>query len=339
MVLSGTTVNQTSWRNYVQRALQYDQVEVPLVNDAVWKSGNIADNRTVMRQFFQADPRVPVWELGLEENLSSTWEANLPATAQKLAAVEEVKNSINPDIKLAYQIVNRTTSVEAFLKSDASDHVDILSLHLYKWPDFQAPEPWVESFLTKVRALEKTYNKPLPIWVTEAGAPTNELGVQLYSHGTRPVSGLSLQGQADYLAKMYATGLNNGVENLLWYEYQDENFDPKTDSPATCDASNVECHFGIKYADGTPKPAYHAFTTLARLIGTKAPSGDPSTQPSEQATPSGEPSATPGADPTGTPPESIPPTSEPTPPAPEPTSTPDSDPGAAGAPGPGAAGG
>ena len=165
-----------------------------------------------MRQLFLAYPEIPVWEMGLEENLRSGWEASLPRTAQKLAAVREVKDSINPRIKLAYQIADDTgKTLETFLKSDASDYVDIISIHPYAWPDFKMPDVWLDPLLTKVRRLEATYSKNLPVWFTEVGAPTNDAGVQLYS-GSSLVSGISPQKQADYLTKVYVdVNGNNSV--------------------------------------------------------------------------------------------------------------------------------
>ncbi|HEX6875794.1 MAG TPA: hypothetical protein VF165_09055, partial [Nocardioidaceae bacterium] len=94
--VDGTSVNADSWRSTLERTRQYGQIEVPVVADEVWKTGSIDDIKNVMRQLFLAYPEIPVWEMGLEENLRSGWEASLPRTAQKLAAVREVKDSINP---------------------------------------------------------------------------------------------------------------------------------------------------------------------------------------------------------------------------------------------------
>lgn len=262
--VDGTSVNADSWRSSLERTRQYGQIEVPVVADEVWKTGSIDDIKNVMRQLFLAYPEIPVWEMGLEENLRSGWEASLPRTAQKLAAVREVKDSINPRIKLAYQIADDTgKTLETFLKSDASDYVDIISIHPYAWPDFKTPDVWLDPLLAKVRRLEATYSKNLPVWFTEVGAPTNDAGVQLYS-GSSLVSGISPQEQADYLTKVYATALNHGVEKIFWYEYEDSCSTP----------SDVECHFGLKYQDGKPKPGYFAYQATSDCVGSKNPAGE-----------------------------------------------------------------
>lgn len=262
--VDGTSVDTHSWRRLLEAARKFNQIEVPVVADEVWKSGDIEEIKNEMRHFFQADPHVTVWEMGLEENLQSGWEENLPETAQKLAAVRQVKDSINPDIKLAYQIVGDTgKSLETFLKSEASNYVDIIALHPYGWPDFKPPELWLDRYLAEVKSLKTTYGKNLPVWFTEVGAPTDEGGVPLYS-GSRRVYGLTPEEQADYLTKVYAMALNHGVDKIFWYEYRD-----------SCSAaSDVECHFGLKYNDGTPKPAYYAYKAISDCIGNKRPAGE-----------------------------------------------------------------
>ena len=262
--VDGASVNAQSWRRLVAAARKFNQIEVPVVADDVWKSGDIKDIKNEMRQFFKADPHVKVWEMGVEENLQPGWEEDLPETAQKLAAVRQVKNSINPEIKLAYQIVGqRGADLETFLRSDASDYADIIALHPYRWPDFKTPELWLDRYLAEVKRLKATYGKNLPVWFTEVGAPTDDGAVQLYS-GPRKVYGLNPKEQADYLTKIYATALNQGVEKIFWYEYQD----------SCSSASDVECHFGLKRQDGTPKPAYRAYKAISDCVGNKTPAGE-----------------------------------------------------------------
>lgn len=259
---NGRTVRTAFWKSRISAAYNSGVIEVPVVADDTWKSGELAEISDMMTQFFQADPRVPVWELGLEENLKRGWEANLPQTARKIAAVRQVKESINPDIRLAYQVANRgKRDIETFLASAAADHIDILALHPYGWPDFGAPETWLAEWISDVRGLLVKHDRSFPIWFTEIGAPQNDDDVpQMYSLD-KPVRGQGQQEHARYMVKLHAIAFHAGVEKVFWYNYYDR----------CSESTNVECHFGLKSDSRSPKPAYRAYKAMKDCIGVKAP--------------------------------------------------------------------
>ena len=259
---NGTTVRAAFWRSRISAAYRNGIIEVPVVAGDTWDSGDLDAISDMMTQFFQADPRVPVWELGLEENLERGWDENLPDTAEKIAAVDKVRQSINPDIRLAYQIANRgKKDIETFLTSEAADYIDILALHPYSWPNFEAPETWLAGWISDVRDLIGEHNRAFPIWFTEIGAPQNDDDVpQMYSLD-KPVRGQGQQEHARYLVKLHVIAFHAGVEKVFWYNYFDR----------CSESTNVECHFGMKSDRRVPKPAYWAYKAMRGCIGVKGP--------------------------------------------------------------------
>ena len=259
---NGTTVSAAYWRSRTSAAYENGVIEVPVVAGDTWDSGDLAKISDMMTQFFEAEPRVPVWELGLEENLERGWEANLPQTARKIAAVRDVKQAINPDIRLVYQVANRgKQDIETFLASEAADHIDILALHPYSWPDFEAPETWLAEWISVVESLLTKLDLAFPIWFTEIGAPQNDDNVpQMYS-GSSPIRGQGQQENARYIVKLHVIAFHAGVEKVFWYNYVDR----------CSDSTDAECHFGIKSDSGAPKPAYRAYKAMRSCIGVKGP--------------------------------------------------------------------
>lgn len=84
----------------------------------------------------------------------------------------------------------------------------------------------------------------LPIWLTEVGAPTGSNNV-VPNYVTESV-------QAQIVQDAYATARTEpGVVSLYWYSYRDE--------PGLVGA---EAFFGLKRADGSPKPAWQVFVDV-----------------------------------------------------------------------------
>lgn len=66
---------------------------------------------------------------------------------------------------------------------------------------------------------------------------------------------ISPEIQAEYLPRTYLIALAAGAERVFWYNFRAWEGDPM----------EREHHFGIAHRDLSPKPAYHAFQTLAKL--------------------------------------------------------------------------
>jgi len=268
-----TDVNTVGFASDMAKARSLGLIELPLLTGSGWRSDDtqgvsktfLTGLETTMTRFFQADPQVDHWELGLEENIKPFyadafyWQ-NLLA---KTSAVRKAADAANPDIKLLYQIAGlNIAGVENFFETGVARKFDILALHPYAWPDFRAPETWLKRYIDEVKSVMTASSNVMPIWFTEVGAPHhgNCPECPLMS-GKNPVTGLPLDGMAIYLVKIFVTALHLGVEKIFWYNYQDR-----------CSVrSNAECNFGIKDSAGFPKPAYVSQYVLVDYLSNKTP--------------------------------------------------------------------
>lgn len=261
------------WRREMEYRLLNGKIEIPLVIGGPWKcdntrpiSGEQLDRLyEYLVTLFSADPKVPVWELGLEENLAwrrnkSKWRYYWQNLAAKLRVAREAREAVNSSIRIAYQIAEFDfEALRTFFESGVAEAVDVLSLHPYRWPNFEDPEEWHDAFIERVRKLMREYGRMLPIWYTEVGAPQNDMGVpQMYSDG-HPVRGLTRREEVAYLVKLHVLALRAGIEKVIWYNYRDRG----------TNATDVEDHFGLRDYWGFPKPAYVAYAVMVRCISGK----------------------------------------------------------------------
>lgn len=133
-------------------------------------------------------------------------------------------------------------------------HFDALAYHPYHFP-YMGPEVDIpvegslETSMVAVRALlDANQLQAKPIWITEVGWPNN---IQAY--------GATFDKSASYLTRTYATAWAHGIEQVDWYCYGDGGSDW---------IYNQEAAFGVVDTNGSLKPAYHAWQTLNRLVGT-----------------------------------------------------------------------
>jgi len=264
------TLDTAAWQNAMRDRRTRGFTELPLVSGGAWDSDNDhpirADQlhriQTMMEQYFKADPNIPAWELGIEENLGYRvrvvpfYWANLD---RKARAVRTAAATAGAKVKLVYQIAELDpASVEAFLRSSASRQFDVLSLHPYAWPDFPPPEKWLPAYIDQVRALMKRYHATKPIWFTEIGAPVDGDPGGFFGYPSNGVDdrGLSRREYADYMVKCNLLALQLGVEKIFWYHYRDWGSDPQF----------AEDHFGLVDFWGFPMPAYAAYSTMTRML-------------------------------------------------------------------------
>lgn len=222
-----------------------------------------------MHQYFQANPTSLYWELGIEENLGfrrqgDKWPYYWPNLEAKARAVRDAATAVNPQIKLIFQIAEiDPKSLDKFLASDAAKQFDILSLHPYAWPDFPPPDKWMPDYLAEAHALMTKYGAVKPIWFTEIGAPVNGNPGGFFGYPGKPTfdRGLGRDEYMAFLVKCYVVALQNHVEKVFWYTYQDGGQSPEY----------AEDHFGLVDFRGYPKPGYAAFCTMSRLLNGKEP--------------------------------------------------------------------
>ena len=133
-------------------------------------------------------------------------------------------------------------------------YFDAMAYHPYHFP-YMAPEVDIpvegslETSMVAVRALLDSYHlQAKPIWITEVGWPNNTAAY-----------GATVDKSASYLVRTYATGWAHGIQQIDWYCYGDGGSDS---------TYNQESAFGIVDGGGNPKPAFYAWQTLNRLVGT-----------------------------------------------------------------------
>lgn len=140
--------------------------------------------------------------------------------------------------------------------------LDAYSVHPYRYPG--GPE-WlggtgdtIAGLRQRIRAANNGQDKP--IYLSEMGWPTDT------NHGTTEAQ------QADYVARLYAVALGNGVKRIYWYDLVNDGSDP----------ANAEHNFGmlrqpvtattdypVSVTANAPKPSLVAQAVTARMLGGK----------------------------------------------------------------------
>lgn len=138
---------------------------------------------------------------------------------------------------------------EELFKRGALQYMDALSLHPYRT---QSPPEGLERQLAKLQELVKKYNngQPKPIWITE-------LGWYLKKSDDRSDFVITEADQAKYLVRAVTLCLSAGVEKFYWYHARDDKSFP---------TSGVLRGPGDPLGRYAPKPAYVAYSTLAREL-------------------------------------------------------------------------
>jgi hypothetical protein len=267
------TASPKWWGYEMEKRRALGLLELPILVGAEWKSDDtqpisskqLERLKSRIRQYFAADRKTEYWETGIEENLGGRYEkpyywTNLAAKAQ---VVRDAVDSVNPNVKLIYQIAEpRLGDVQAFLKSDAARQYDILSLHPYAWPDFPSREEWLNKFINDVEKIMEANGLDMPIWFTEVGVPHH--GNYAGAFFGYPATGAQVQGRtpyeaAIYMLKLHVMAYHLGVEKIFWYNYLDRR----------SGREHAENHFGLWDHWGFPKPAYVAHVNLQKNLNTK----------------------------------------------------------------------
>jgi hypothetical protein len=131
------------------------------------------------------------------------------------------------------------------MRAGGGPFMDGVSVHPYCQP--LPPERRLVTDLSKLIRLVP--DKPL--WITEFGYPT-------YAGP----DGVDEEMQANYLVRAGLLARSApAVKGFCWYDLQNDGEDP----------DEGEFNFGLVRRDGTPKPAYAAYKTMASLVGSLPP--------------------------------------------------------------------
>jgi hypothetical protein len=205
------------------------------------------------------------WEVWNEPNIL-TYYGDQKATAQGygqlLAAADEAINtSANPNAKTVMggvtgsQMSDFLVALYAALP-DLNSHVDIFDIHAY------ATTP--QNSLKLLRTFRQTANahgaNNKPIWVSEvAWSSCRQSGWSYPGKCVNNVLARDEAGQRSYLTSLYKLLIDNAsalrLQRVAWYSWRDPSLSRET------------CQFcygaGLFHRDGSPKPAWGAYTSLA----------------------------------------------------------------------------
>jgi len=194
-------------------------------------------------------PEVPAWEVWNEPNIFY-WKGTPQQYAVLLRSVTPVIHAASPKAK----VVGMATAFSdvPFLRAvlDAGADPDVVSVHPYRGGAPDVPSKLLQfdggrephTMAEETRGVRAVIGDR-PLWFTEVGWWSAEGGV-------------SEQEQADYLARTYAIALSEGVAKVFWYAFIDAGTTPGYDQD----------HFGLLRPDLSPKPAYAAYATAARML-------------------------------------------------------------------------
>ncbi len=211
-------------------------------------------------------PVVRCWEVWNEPNIAPGWPGRPPNakeyTALLKAAYEGVK-SVDPDLRvigLASSAVDLKFASEV-LRLGGAKYMDAISVHAYQHapPEFANEKPngvvgmglpdVGETFAGQLKNLEALLVRydasRLKIWITEMGCVPQNRGyseAQIAAYNVR--------------ASLLALGLPF-VQQIFKYNFQDR---------GAPDSDHWDYVIGMVRADGSPKPSYVAYNTMARML-------------------------------------------------------------------------
>lgn len=192
--------------------------------------------------------KVKYWEVWNEPNIFFWKPApNAKDYTNLLKAAYKACKKGNPDCKVIGACTSGIdlTFIEAILKEGGAKFMDAISVHPYCYPDTPEHANLAANLLQLRELIDKYGMKGKPIWITEIGWPTHQ--------GT---NGVTPEVQAAMLPRSYIEALSSGVETIFWYWLGNDGPDP---------AYN-EHHFGLRFADGSPKPAFLAYKTMTSVL-------------------------------------------------------------------------
>lgn len=142
-----------------------------------------------------------------------------------------------------YEFANR------LLESDVLSRVDGLSLHpsVYcRSVERSTPEHWIEWLRDVDATLRSIVNKPVPLYLTELGWPSND-----------GKCGVDERTQAAYLARSFFLGRTlPDVKGMWWYDLINDG----------SDRNEIKQNFGLLQQNLEPKPAYYTLKAISPTL-------------------------------------------------------------------------
>jgi polysaccharide biosynthesis protein PslG len=162
--------------------------------------------------------------------------------ARTVVAAYDAAKSVDPScqIGLSIQSVN-VNWLEQVLDAGAKGHFDFIAVHPYETLGVVESDGWDAQYMSIVPTLRKMLlakdpgRAKVPIWFTEIG---------------REAKGEE-DSQGSALVKAFVMGIAQGVTRINWFEGKDGDSGP----------------MGLLRADGTPRLAFTAMSTMTRLLG------------------------------------------------------------------------
>lgn len=198
----------------------------------------------------------PIWELWNEPDQDGFWPPK-PDPAAYVALAREACVSIKQRMPNAVvtgpgmaQMPTVWRGTKPLLRAVLDDPVllsclDAVSLHTHRFK--QSPETVSRDYAV----MRANYLDQWPAGIKRKPIIDTEWGDSVYR------SGISEDTQALWLPRMFLINLMEQVRLTNWYCLMD----------VGPDDAELEHRFGLLRYDGTPRPAYQAFKTLAREIG------------------------------------------------------------------------
>ena len=148
--------------------------------------------------------------------------------------------------------------LDAMIRRRIADKDDCITFHPYCHRQHRPErEYFLKDFGRKHRAMAEKHGGASRFAITEAGWTTySGTGTYWQVAGSFPKA--SYSGQADCLVRFYLAALAAGVEFACQYDFKDDGLR----------RDYTEHNFGLMFGDFSPKPAYAAVATLARMVGT-----------------------------------------------------------------------
>lgn len=196
------------------------------------------------------------WELWNEPNITVFWEPEPdPETFAKvaIAGYQAAKRGnpeavvMTPGLAGPHGHGDRMAFLDTILAAGVQDATDAVSIHPYR----QAT-PEESDLLGELRHIHDGSGGK-PIWYTEMC-------------WTNQIPGGSTEGRtAQMLVRCFALSLGSRmVDRIIWFRFHDPGLD----------RFYTEHNYGLCWHDLTPKPAWFAFRTCARLLDHAVPAGD-----------------------------------------------------------------
>lgn len=137
-----------------------------------------------------------------------------------LKATYTAIKSVDPDARVVGCVSSTANAfyVESVVAAGGLDYMDAVSYHPYNYPsvpDRMASEVSTFEGIRKLGAILKRYGEEKPLIISEQGWP-------VYKPNYSASYGVTEQGQASYLMRLYTLGLAYGAEQVIIYDLQDD---------------------------------------------------------------------------------------------------------------------